>query len=519
MNRNSQQSTRAWRVASGHAATTRAAVTVLEAGGTAADAAVAAGLAATVAEPMLCSLGGGLHALVAQRGRAPLALDGFAHTPRQRRVDDLDFYPITGNFGTDVQEFHVGMAAIATPGMLAALISLHRRYGRMPLQQLVEPAQALAADGVGLNDVQHYTLRILEPIVRATEASARLFGLAAIDAPLPDVGSVVRNSDLAGFLEPLGHEGPDLFYRGEAARRLAADSAERGGHLGLADLAGYRPRWRRPLTWRYRHARLWSTPPPAFGGMMLALATHGLEQHLPPHCTFGDDAHLDALVRAMRDSEDLRHQLERPDLLHSGRALRTAFRGLIDAGPWVARGTTHLSIDDGRGLAVAMTLSNGEGCGYVLPDSGIMLNNMLGEEDINRTGFHTWPLNRRLASMMAPTILQCGRRRFLLGSGGSNRIRTTLAQVICALVDFDMPLEAAIAAPRLHFERDGAAMETPPQTPPERIGWLLSRFPEARRWPQRNLYFGGVHAVGPDGAVADIRRGGCATSAELCAEW
>jgi len=203
MNRNSQQSTRAWRVASGHAATTRAAVTVLEAGGTAADAAVAAGLAATVAEPMLCSLGGGLHALVAQRGRAPLALDGFAHTPRQRRVDDLDFYPITGNFGTDVQEFHVGMAAIATPGMLAALISLHRRYGRMPLQQLVEPARALAADGVGLNDVQHYTLRILEPIVRATEASARLFGLAAIDAPLPDVGSVVRNSDLAGFLGPL----------------------------------------------------------------------------------------------------------------------------------------------------------------------------------------------------------------------------------------------------------------------------------------------------------------------------
>lgn len=500
-----------WRVASGHDQTSAAARAVLEDGGNAADAAIAAALAACVAEPLLCSLGGGGHALVQNAGRAPLALDFFAHTPRRRRSGELDFFPIIGNFGPDTQEFHVGMASIATPGALAGLYALHERFGSRPMAALIEPAAALARTGLPLNSVQAYTLQILEPIVRATDAGARVFGLDDRRAALPQPGDHLDNPDLADFLEALAREGADLFYRGEAARRLARDSVHNGGHLRLEDLERYRPRWRRPLRWTYRKAVLWSTPPPAFGGLMLALASSRLEAHLPPASRFGSPAHLAALCRAMAESEDLRTRLEQPQLLSSESALRAAFADLTGRPIQPSRrGTTHISIEDGRGLAVAMTLSNGEASGYVIPGSGILMNNMLGEEDINRSGFHRWPTNRRLASMMAPTLIRRGNTRYLVGSGGSNRIRTALAQVICNLLDFDMPLTDAVHAPRLHLERGVLGVELAERWPPEAQDWLMTHFRQARTWPQRNLFFGGVHAVGPDSAAADVRRDGCA---------
>ncbi|MFW5927372.1 MAG: gamma-glutamyltransferase [Wenzhouxiangella sp.] len=503
-----------WRAASGHHATTAAAVEVLEAGGNAADAAIAAAFSATVAEPLLCSVGGGTHAVVHRRGRAPVALDAFVHTPRRRRSSDLDFYPITGDFGPDTQEFHVGMAAIATPGMLAGIEALHERHGSMPLKELVAPAARLARAGVELNEIQHYTLRILEPIVRASNGSARLFGMRDRRDRLPGLGAHLHNPDLADFLEQLGRSGCGWFYRGEPALRLARDAAEFGGHLGPDDLTRYRARWRRPLAWNYRGSRIWSTPPPAFGGAMLALASSLLESHLPAGSTFGSAAHLEALTRAMAESESLRRHLERPETLHCERTLARSLRELLDGGPQAARGTTQISIDDGCGLAVSMTLSNGEGSGYVLPGTGVMLNNMLGEEDINRAGFHAWPANRRLASMMAPMILARGDSRYLLGSGGSNRIRTALAQVICNLVDFDMPLAAAVEAPRMHLEAGRLGIEMPPDGwPPATGDWLDAHFPGANRWPGLNMYFGGVHAVGPDGGAADPRRMGAAARA------
>ncbi len=500
-----------WRIASGHDQTTAAAQAVLEAGGNAADAAIAATFAACVGEPLLCSLGGGGHALVQDDGRAPLALDFFAHTPRRRRSGEVDFYPIIGNFGHDTQEFHVGMASMATPGVVAGLHALNQRHGSLPLSELIAPAVRLARHGLPLNAVQAYTLEILEPIVRASDQGARVFGLPDRKAPLPRAGAHLDNPDLADFLEGLAREGPDLFYRGEAARRLARDSVENGGHLRLEDLENYRVRWRRPLRWTYREAVLWSTPPPAFGGLMLALASSLLEAHMPPETTFGSASHLAALCSAMSESEDLRARLEDPQLLSSEAALRAAYAGLSGQANRISRrGTTHISVDDGRGLAVAMTLSNGEASGYVIPDSGILMNNMLGEEDINRSGFHQWPTNRRLASMMAPTIIRRGKQRYLLGSGGSNRIRTALAQVICNLIDFNMPLAEAVHAPRLHLERGHLGVELAERWPPEAQDWLMTNYRQARAWPQRNLFFGGVHAVGPDDAAADVRRGGFA---------
>ncbi|MGY6587090.1 MAG: gamma-glutamyltransferase [Wenzhouxiangella sp.] len=499
------------RIASGHPETSRAAAEVLDAGGSAADAAIAAALTATVAEPLLCSLGGGAHGLVQGAGRAPVALDAFTQTPRRRRLGELDFYPILGNFGTEVQEFHVGMASIATPGAIAGLFALHERFGHLPWPVLAEPAIRLARQGVRLNPTQAFANRILEPIVRSTTDCAAFFGLAQRDDALPPEGSLRMSPAQADFIDALAREGPELFYHGEPARQLTEACASRGGHLKLADLAGYRARWRRPLRWRYRNATLWSTPPPAFGGMMLSLACRQLERHLQPGTAVDSPEFLAALCLAMNESEGLRRQLEQPELLASETALRAAFRGLDPSAPVSQRGTTHISIDDGRGMAVALTLSNGEASGYVLPGTGILLNNMLGEEDINRGGFHAWPCNRRLASMMAPTFVQQGRQRWILGSGGSNRIRTALVQVISRLVDFQQPLARAVEAPRAHLERGLLSIEMPPgEWPTASRDWLFREHHDARCWPERNMYFGGVQAVGPNDAVADPRRDGLA---------
>jgi gamma-glutamyltranspeptidase/glutathione hydrolase len=119
-----------------------------------------------------------------------------------------------------------------------------------------------------------------------------------------------------------------------------------------------------------------------------------------------------------------------------------------------------LSVIDGEGNAASMTTSNGEGSSYVIPGTGVMLNNMLGEEDLNPNGFHRWQPNQRISSMMDTTmVLENGKPRLVLGSGGSNRIRTAILQVVSNVLDFGMDIDDAVNAPRLHWERESLHLE------------------------------------------------------------
>ena len=501
-------------VATAHPETTAAAGKALEVGGNAVDGLIAAGWTACVAEPVFASLGGGGYALVRMHGRAPAIADFFTQTPRRRRAGDADFFPIHGNFGTDVQEFHIGLGAAATPGLVAGLYALHERHARLPMDELIQPALALARNGLELNPVQREAMQILEPIVRASDGAARIFGLEHARDAYPAVGDRVCSPLLADCLEWIARHGPEAFYRGEIAAAVARQSTEHGGHLGLRDLHAYRVHWRRPVGWDLDgRTRVWSNPPPAFGGIMVALMTRALEDRMPSNVRFGSDAHLDALVAAMRSSEDRRRQLERPECLASGTALMRAWRTLSPDAPRATRGTTHISVRDSNGNIAGMTLSNGEGCGRAVPGCGFMLNNMLGEQDLNPLGFHQWPTNRRLSSMMAPTLVRRGAEELVLGSGGSNRIRTAIAQVLVNLMHFDMTPEQAVAAPRMHLEGAALALERGAPGWPDSIdAWLESRFPDARRWPDRSLYFGGVQIAAADDAVADPRRMGHACS-------
>ena len=175
------------------------------------------------------------------------------------------------------------------------------------------------------------------------------------------------------------------------------------------------------------------------------------------------------------------------------------------------QGTTHISIIDQWGNMAALTLSNGEGCGYMLSNTGIMLNNMLGEQDLNPHGFFKWKTNQRMTSMMAPSVLLADDGRHVVtGSGGSNRIRTALMQVIINLVDFAMPIDEAINNPRIHFE-DGL-LNIEGLFAPEVISELRKEFNEHQIWKQKNLFFGGAHSVmqlkEDFFGAGDIRRGG-----------
>ena len=193
------------------------------------------------------------------------------------------------------------------------------------------------------------------------------------------------------------------------------------------------------------------------------------------------------------------------------RQLMEDYRASVAGHPVNHRGTTHISaIDSQPAICASLTLSNGEGSGQVLPGTGIMLNNMLGEEDLNPEGFNRWPCDVRVSSMMAPTLAEDARHLIAIGSGGSNRLRTAILQTLCNLIDFGMTPEQAVEAPRIHFERNRLDIE--PGFDEAAINHLITDYPENHQWSSHNLFFGGTHTVCWDGhrftGAGDPRRGG-----------
>ena len=502
-------------VAAGHLETAQAAAQILREGGNAFDAAVAAMLAACVAEPILASLGGGGFLTAKPKHTAPVVYDFFTQTPMQKQsTAGIDFYPIDADFGTASQTFHIGMGSIATPGFIHGIFTIHRELCRLPLRTLFEPAIRLARDGVIINSFQHLIARIVSPILTSTSAALALNRSPADGTQLIREGECQRQPELADFLDILCLEGKDLFYRGEAGKFLIDDCTQLGGHLRWNDLSGYEVVKRTPLSFNYRHARLVTNPLPSLGGTLIAFALGLLETNALGQSQPGSAEHIRQLARAMCLTQRLRNE-RRSDLsrILQPEIRKQVIRSLTDH--WVCtRGTTQISIADRTGNLASMTLSNGEGSGYVIPGTGIMLNNMLGEEDLNPNGFHQWPQNQRIASMMAPSLVILDDGGIIVtGSGGSNRIRSAILQVVSNLIDFQMPLEEAVSHSRIHYENDLLSLE--PELDPAILRTLMDEFPNQQIWHEKNLFFGGAHTVTVDArsmlsGVGDTRRGGIA---------
>ncbi len=502
-------------VAAGHPATARAAATILEEGGNAFDAVLAGMAAACVCEPVLCSLGGGGFLLARPAGARPQVFDFFAQTPLKRPPEShRDFFPVLCDFGTVQQEFHIGMASMATPGLAKGLFEVSAVLGRMPLARVLEPAIKLAKEGVPLHRLQAYIFQVVGPIYMQTAGSRAIFESKTNPGQLVGEGELVANPDFADFLDALVQDGDDLFYKGEIAAQVDADCRQYGGTLTRADFETFRVERREPLKMSYGNAQVFTNPPPSTGGILIAFALELLKEVHHRFDHFGSIEHLASLVQIMDLTNEARvasqlHEAplhEVADRLLSEDLLNT-YRSRVAGYPSAYRGTTHLSVVDGDGNAASLTLSNGEGCGYVVPGTGMMLNNMLGEEDINPRGFHAWPTDTRMSSMMAPSlVIEPEGRVTALGSGGSNRIRTAILQVLVNILDFEMNLDAAVRSPRVHFER--GLLNVEPGFHDSTILDLIGAYPEHKKWEDLNLFFGGVHTVRGNLSDGDFEGGG-----------
>lgn len=513
-------------VAAGHDETAAAAVEILNQGGNAFDAAVAGVLASCVAESVLTSLGGGGFLLAHTDTGEHVLFDFFTQTPVCKELQHpLDFYPINADFGDTVQEFHIGLGSMAVPGVLKGLVHVHQRLGQLPLERVVAPAVQLARQGVVVNDFSAYVYGLLKPILLATAGARSIY---APQGRLLQAGDRLYMPAFADALEHLVQGGVEAFWQTMAAQLTQTQ----GGYLTAADFANYQVIERQPLCLDYHGTQLLTNPPPSAGGGLIAcslalladceLASHGSPDHLLA---------LSQVMRftnvARRDGYDARIQTPHvaEELLSMGHLGQ--YRGELMAAIAALKSskhltnklgsTTHLSVIDTNGNAASVTTSNGEGSSYIIPNTGIMVNNMLGEEDLNPNGFHQWTPNQRISSMMAPTIvLRQGRPYLVLGSGGSNRIRTAILQVISNLVDFDMPLEAAVAAPRIHWENDVFHLE--PGFDQASLTPIISTAKPVW-WQAQNMFFGGIHAVGLDDngylhGAGDSRRKGAVAVAQ-----
>jgi gamma-glutamyltranspeptidase/glutathione hydrolase len=451
-------------VAASHPATARTGMRILESGGTAADAAVAAVLACCVAETVYTGLGGGGFATYFEaRTGEVTCLDFFVSVPGldgDRKAEPM--LAVDVFFGGLPQIYSIGGASVAVPGVPAGLGEVHQRWGRLPWAEVVAPAAGLARTGVLLPDAHARTLEACAPALAYGEG---------VDHYQPG-GRLLQGDErlfhpgLATAMDVLGEQGPDVFYSGAYGAMMVDTVRASGGTLGPADLASYRV-----VSTRVDRATL--------AGHRV-YARHDLNRTIDTIAALPDD-----LSRPKRAPE-------------VATALRN--RGVQRLGD-----TTNVSVVDGDGNACVITTTLGLGAGVWLPGLGINLNSMLGEGELLTDELVP---GRRMASYMCPLVVvgPDGGLVVAAGSAGASRIRTALVDTLLGILVDDLTVPDAIARPRCHVVEDTVHAEA--GCPPDELAALVAAGWQVVEWPELNHYFGGVTAVGRAGAAGDPRRGG-----------
>jgi gamma-glutamyltranspeptidase/glutathione hydrolase len=512
-------------IAAGHPLTAEAGARVLAEGGSAVDACIAAAFASWVTESMLTGPGAGGFFLVheAGSGRTRLA-DFFVCEPGlghgRRAVASMEQVDVAFEPNSS-QAFSIGAASCAVPGASKGLEEVHRRFGKLPWQELIAPAIELARRGVEITSAQDFLHEILDPILRHNADGRRVYGL---EGRRYQTGDILRLPDLAGTLEQLAAEGADALYGGDLGRTLVAHVQEEGGKITLEDIERYRVVWRRPVRSSYRGCEFVSNPPPSSGGILVAYGLRLLDE-LGEGGAPGSPEALARLIEVMREQTRARSgrgycsylrrgglatRLLSDDSVHEA-VMRVRRSAPGEPEPGRPTGTTHISVVDSCGNAASLTCSLGSSSGMIVPGTGIHLNNMLGEDDLVSGAERP---AERLTSMMAPSIVFAqGRPRLVLGSAGSVRLRGAIMQTVVNVIGHGLSVEEAVTRPRVHLDEPIVQCEGGDDIDPAVLDRLEAFGYEIGRWRGRNLFFGGVSAVEvrADGALAaagDPRRGG-----------
>ncbi|MGI5180658.1 gamma-glutamyltransferase [Dactylosporangium sp. CA-152071] len=446
-------------VAAGHPATTEVGLRILAAGGSAADAAVAAMLAGCAAESVLTGLAGGGFATYFDASTGEVTcLDFFCSVPGLGSTTPAaPMVPIKISFGGVPQRYEIGASSVGVPGIPAGAGEIHRRWGRLPWQRIVAPAQNLARSGVLLPGAHARTLVSLAP--------AMLPGLgAAVYAPdgrLLEGGELLHHPGLDTTFGILAEEGPAAFYTGRIGAAMVAEVAAGGGVLSPLDLSSY---------------RVMQAP--------VSSASFG-------PCRVLARADLNETIRTIAALPPLFSPLD----------LASA---LLAYGSQRLGDTTNISVVDSAGNACVITMTLGIGAGVWLPGLGVHLNSMLGEGELIRPG--TLP-GERMASCMCPAVVldPAGALVMAIGSAGATRIRTAIIQTLTNVLVHGDDMTTAIRRPRFHpVSVDGSRLvHLEPGCDPSHFNGF-----KVQHWDRLDHYFGGVSAVGLAGAAGDPRRGG-----------
>jgi gamma-glutamyltranspeptidase/glutathione hydrolase len=484
----------------------------LERGGNAVDAAVATAFALAVTQPFSAGLGGGAFVLIREPGGRVVAIDARETAPARA---DRDLYVRPGVAPDASLQ---GPLAVATPGFVRGMAEALEGWGTQPWAEVLAPAIRLAEEGFAIGP---YHARMLERLRQAGFAkrfpeTARIQfpGAGAAGA---EPGWILRQPELAASLRELAARGPDAFYTGAIARRIAAEMSARGGLVSAEDLAGYRAVRREAVAGTYRGIEVVSFPPPSSGGAVLIEALNILEgfdlAELGPDdptaahrvveasklafadraVWMGDPDFVDVPVARLTSkayASELRARIVPP--LWKRWLLGADERAVPVEAPGLAAddaGTTHLSATDasGRAVALTMTINTPFGSGLTVPGTGILLNNEMDDFAVapdrpnayglvDTRGANAIAPGKRPLSSMTPTILvKDGRAVFVTGSPGGPRIITTVLLTIVNTVDFGMDVPQAVAAPRYHHQWMPDRVAAEPLLPAEVVEGLRAR--------------------------------------------
>jgi gamma-glutamyltranspeptidase/glutathione hydrolase len=490
-------------VAAGHPLTAKAGADALRAGGNAVDAAVAAVLMSFVAESPLTGSGAGGF-IVVHGGAETHVLDFFVVAPGLglEGREPAALVPIDVRFSKDAsQRFNVGPASCGAYGTTLGLAETLERFGTAALADLTAAPARAAREGIEVVPMQGFLFEVLRPILTSTPECSALY---APEGRLLREGDTIRLPELGDLLERLGADGPGFLYDGDVGAAVSDWVLERGGMLSRDDLRSYEVVEREPARVAYRGREVLTNPPPSSGGILIADALGILERlDTPP------DPYVIAQVIASTNrarDEDFLEGLATEGFLERFLANQALDSVATDVRSRLGN-TTHVSVMDAEGGCASVTCSNGSCSGVVVPGTGMHLNNMLGEHDLNPLGFHRHPPGARVPSMMAPTVvLRDGRPEIAIGSAGSNRIRSAILQTVVGVVDRGLAAQEAVSAPRIHVEE--RQLDAEPGVHEEPLRRLEDDGFAVRRWAELNLFFGGVQAVARSAGTGELTGGG-----------